>query len=156
MGHIQLTVPVAHIWFFRSIPSKIGALLGLQTKKLETIIYYEKYVIIQPGVKEADGIKQFDFLTEEEYFAILDTLPKDNQHLDDSDPNKFVAKMGAEALYELLKRLDIDQESYNLRYKANNETSQQRKQDLLGKHSLHGRIICHYSHFGECILFCCV
>jgi len=131
MGHIQLTVPVAHIWFFRSIPSKIGALLGLQTKKLETIIYYEKYVVVQPGVKEADGVKQFDFLTEEEYFTILDTLPKDNQHLDDNDPNKFVAKMGAEALYELLKRLDIDQESYNLRYKANNETSQQRKQDLL-------------------------
>ena len=108
MGHIQLVVPVAHIWYFRSLPNKIGALLGLPTKKLDAIIYYERYVVIQPGIKEADGIKEMDFLTEEEYLDILESLPKDNQSLDDSDPNKFMAKMGAEALYDLLQRLDLD------------------------------------------------
>jgi len=131
MGHIQLVVPVAHIWFFRSLPNKIGSLLGLPTKKLETIIYYEKYVVINPGIKQADGLNYLDFLSEEEYFDIMDKLPQENQYLDDSDPNKFVAKMGAEALAELLARLDLDKESYDLRYKANTETSQQRKGEAL-------------------------
>ena len=129
VGHIQLTVPVAHIWFFRSLPNKIGALLGIPSKKLETIIYYERYVVINPGIKE--GLNALDFLTEEEYFAVLDELPKENQALDDSDPNKFIAKMGAEAVYDLLSRLNLDELSYTLRDKANNETSQQRKQEAL-------------------------
>lgn len=130
-GHIMLTVPVAHIWYFRSLPNKIGLLLGLPTKKLEAIIYYEKYVVIQPGIKAADGINYLDFLSEEEYLDILDKLPKDNQYLDDNDPNKFIAKMGGEALYDLLSRLNLDELSYNLRHQANNETSQQRKQEAL-------------------------
>lgn len=131
MGHIALVVPVAHIWYFRSLPNKIGYLLGLPTKKLDLIIYYERYVVIQPGIKEADGIQKMDFLTEEEYLDILDTLPKENQYLDDNDPNKFIAKMGAEALEDLLKRIDLDQLSYDLRDKASNETSQQRKNEAL-------------------------
>ena len=131
MGHIQLVVPVAHIWFFRSLPNKIGALLGLQTKKLESIIYYEKYIVINPGIKEADGIKYLDFLTEEEYFDIIDSIPPENQYLDDSDPDKFIAKMGAESLCDILARLDLDKFSYDLRHKANTETSQQRKADAL-------------------------
>ncbi|MFZ4523448.1 MAG: DNA-directed RNA polymerase subunit beta' [Bacteroidales bacterium] len=131
MGHIQLVVPVAHIWFFRSLPNKIGSLLGLPTKKLEAIIYYEKYVVINPGVKAIDGVNYLDFLSEEEYFDIMEKLPQENQYLDDSDPNKFVAKMGAEALCELLARLDLDKESYDLRVKANTETSQQRKAEAL-------------------------
>jgi DNA-directed RNA polymerase subunit beta' len=131
MGHIQLVVPVAHIWFFRSLPNKIGSLLGLPTKKLESIIYYEKYVIINPGIKQADGLNYLDFLSEEEYFDIMEKLPQENQYLDDHDPNKFVAKMGAEALCELLARIDLDKESYDLRYKANTETSQQRKAEAL-------------------------
>ncbi len=130
-GHIQLVVPVAHIWFFRSLPNKIGALLGLPTKKLDSIIYYEKYVVINPGIKKADGINYLDFLSEEEYFDIIDKLPPDNQYLDDSDPNKFIASMGAEALYSLLSRLDLDKESYDLRHKASTETSQQRKSEAL-------------------------
>ncbi|WP_118194468.1 DNA-directed RNA polymerase subunit beta' [Albibacterium indicum] len=131
MGHINLVVPVAHIWYFRSLPNKIGYLLGLPTKKLDMIIYYERYVVIQPGIKEDDGINYMDFLTEEEYLDVLDTLPKENQYLDDKDPQKFIAKMGAEALEELLKRLDLDQLSYNLRHQAANETSQQRKTEAL-------------------------
>ncbi|MCX6241283.1 MAG: DNA-directed RNA polymerase subunit beta' [Bacteroidetes bacterium] len=131
MGHIQLVVPVAHIWFFRSLPNKIGSLLGLPTKKLESIIYYEKYVVIQPGVKSLDGLNYLDFLSEEEYFDIIEKLPQENQYLDDSDPNKFIARMGAEALYDLLSRIDLDKESYDLRHKANTETSQQRKAEAL-------------------------
>ena len=131
MGHIQLVVPVAHIWFFRSLPNKIGALLGIQTKKLESIIYYEKYVVIQPGIKAQDGIEKLQFLSDEEYYAIIDSLPADNQLLDDEDPNKFIAKMGGEALYDLLKEIDLDALSYELRDKANKETSQQRKQEAL-------------------------
>ncbi len=131
MGHIQLVVPVAHIWYFRSLPNKIGALLGLPTKKLESIIYYERYVVINPGIKAADGVKYLDFLSEEEYFDIIDNLPADNQYLDDSDPRKFVAKMGGEALYDLLSRTELDKESFDLRNKASTETSQQRKQDVL-------------------------
>ena len=104
MGHIQLVVPVAHIWYFRSLPNKIGYLLGLPTKKLDAIIYYERYVVIQPGVK--DDLAVYDLLSEEEYLDILDSLPKENQMLDDTDPNKFIAKMGAEAIYDLLARLD--------------------------------------------------
>ncbi len=131
MGHIQLVVPVAHIWFFRSLPNKIGALLGLPTKKLDSIIYYERYVVINPGIKEKDGVKYLDFLSEEEYFQIVDGLPPENQYLDDNNPDKFIAKMGAEALHDLLARLDLDQMSYDLRHKASTETSQQRKQDAL-------------------------
>ncbi len=131
MGHIQLVVPVAHIWFFRSLPNKIGALLGLQTKKLDTVIYYERYVVINPGIKAADGVNYLDFLTEEEYFTIIENLPADNQYLDDSDPQKFIAKMGAEAMHDLLARLDLDKESFDLRHQANTETSQQRKQEAL-------------------------
>jgi DNA-directed RNA polymerase subunit beta' len=130
-GHIQLVVPVAHIWYFRSLPNKIGYLLGLPTKKLDAIIYYERYVVINAGIKGADGVKYMDFLTEEEYLDILDTLPKDNQYLDDADPNKFIAKMGADALHMLLARLDLDALSYDLRHKANTETSQQRKNEAL-------------------------
>jgi DNA-directed RNA polymerase subunit beta' len=131
MGHINLVVPVAHIWYFRSLPNKIGYLLGLPTKKLDAIIYYERYVVINPGVKAADGIKTLDFLTEEEYLDILETLPKENQYLEDTDPNKFVADMGAEALYKLLEKIELDELSYELRHKANNETSQQRKSEAL-------------------------
>ena len=131
MGHIQLVVPVVHIWFFRSLPNKIGAMLGLQTKKLEMIIYYERYAVIQAGIKEADGVNYLDFLTEEESFDMIEALPPENQHLDDDDPDKFIAKMGAEAVHDLLQRLDIDKESYDLRHKANTETSQQRKAEAL-------------------------
>ena len=131
MGHIQLVVPVAHIWYFRSLPNKIGYLLGLPTKKLDSIIYYECYVVIQPGVKAEDGVAEYDLLSEEEYLDILDTLPKDNQYLEDNDPNKFVAKMGAEAIYDLLARLDLDALSYELRHRAGNDASQQRKNEAL-------------------------
>src|SRR5690554_3761545 len=131
VGHINLVVPIAHIWYFRSLPNKIGYLLGLPTKKLDMIIYYERYVVIQAGIKEEDGIQYMDFLTEEEYLDVLDTLPKENQFLDDNDPQKFIAKMGAEALENLLGRLDLDQLSYDLRHQAANETSQQRKNEAL-------------------------
>ena len=131
MGHIQLVVPVAHIWYFRSLPNKIGYLLGLPTKKLDSIIYYERYVVIQPGVKAEDGVAEYDLLSEEEYLDILDTLPKDNQYLEDTDPKKFIAKMGAEAIYDLLVRLDLDALSYELRHRASNDASQQRKNEAL-------------------------
>ena len=134
MGHIQLVVPVAHIWYFKSLPNKIGYLLGLPTKKLDQIIYYERYVVVQPGPaanKEGEALAAYDFLTEEEYLDIVDSLPKENQYLDDKDPNKFVAKMGAEALYDLLQRLNLDELSYDLRAKAEVETSQQRKNEAL-------------------------
>ena len=136
-GHIQLVVPVAHIWYFRSLPNKIGYLLGIPTKKLDMIIYYERYVVIQPGVLEKKdeedevGVKKMDLLTEDEYLDLLDKLPKDNQYLDDSDPNKFIAKMGGEAIYDLLKNIDLDSLSYELRDRANNDTSQQRKTEAL-------------------------
>jgi len=131
MGHINLVVPVAHIWYFRSLPNKIGYMLGLPTKKLDMIIYYERYVVIQAGIKETDGIKYLDFLTEEEYLDILDSIPKENQYLDDNDPNKFIAKMGAEAMWDLLERIKLDDLSYSLRHQAANETSQQRKNEAL-------------------------
>jgi DNA-directed RNA polymerase subunit beta' len=131
MGHISLVVPVAHIWYFRSLPNKIGYLLGLPTKKLDSIIYYERYVVINPGIKAVDGVKYLDFLTEEEYLEIIETLPKENQYLEDNHPDKFVADMGAEALYKLLSRIDLDEMSYSLRHRANTETSQQRKNEAL-------------------------
>lgn len=134
MGHIKLVVPVSHIWFFRSLPNKIGALLGLQSKKLDTIIYYERYVVINPGGAinaEGEPVQRLDFLTEEEYFEILDARSADHQRLDDSDPEKFVAKMGAEAIFDLLAGLDLDKISFELRHKADTETSQQRKLDAL-------------------------
>jgi DNA-directed RNA polymerase subunit beta' len=129
MGHIHLVVPVAHIWYFRSLPNKIGYLLGLPTKKLDSVIYYERYVIIQPGIVQ--GKNTYDLLSEEEYLEILDNLPAGNQQLDDTDPNKFIAKMGAEAVYDLLVRLDLDALSYELRHKAGNDASQQRKNEAL-------------------------
>jgi len=131
MGHIQLVVPVAHIWFFRSLPNKIGYLLGLATKKLDAIIYYERYVVINAGLASEQGLNYMDFLTEEEYLNVLENLPRENQYLDDSDPNKFIAKMGADALYMLLSRLNLEELSYDLRNKANTETSQQRKNEAL-------------------------
>ncbi len=133
MGHIKLVVPVAHIWYFRSLPNKIGYLLGLPSKKLDAVIYYERYVVINPGVA-AEGekpVQKLDLLTEEEYFDIVDRLPRENQLLDDSDPNKFIAKMGAEAIYDLLKDLNLDDLSYALRDQANAEGSQQRKTEAL-------------------------
>ena len=131
MGHIQLVVPVAHIWFFKSLPNKIGALLGLATKEVEAVVYYEKYIVIQGGIMESDVIKKGKLLNEEEYFELVDKLPAENRLLEDTDPNKFIAKMGAEALYDLLCKVDLDAESYDLRDRANRETSQQRKKDLL-------------------------
>lgn len=134
VGHINLVVPIAHIWYFRSLPNKIGYLLGLPSKKLDMIIYYERYVVIQPGIaKNIDGepLNKLDFLTEEEYLNILDTLPMENQYLDDTDPNKFIAKMGAECIMDLLARTDLDELSYQLRHAANNETSKQRKTEAL-------------------------
>ena len=140
-GHIELVVPIAHIWYFRSLPNKIGYLLGLPTKKLDAIIYYERYVVIQPGAlegrKDAEGnpllgSQKFDLLSEEEYNDIIDNqLSEDNYYLDDSDPNKFVAKMGAEAIYDLLQQLDLDSLSYELRDRANTDSSQQRKNEAL-------------------------
>ncbi len=130
-GHIELVVPVAHVWYFRSLPNKMGYLLGIPTKKLDSLIYYERYIVIQAGVKEADGIKEYDFLTEEEYLDILDSLPEENELLDDSDPNKFIAKMGAEAIAGLLSRMDLDSLSYELRDKATNDTSKQRRNEAL-------------------------
>ncbi len=131
MGHIKLVVPVVHIWYFKSLPNKIGYLLGMSSKKLETVVYYERFVVIQAGVKGDDGIKRMDLLTEEEYLEILDALPKDNQLLEDTDPNKFIAKMGAEAIGDLLARLQLDDLSYALRDQAAHETSQQRKSEAL-------------------------
>ncbi|MCD4791737.1 MAG: DNA-directed RNA polymerase subunit beta' [Bacteroidales bacterium] len=131
VGHISLVVPVVHLWYFRSLPNKLGYLLGIPTKKLNSIIYYEKYLVVQPGVKQEDGINFLDFLTEEEYIDILETLPKDNHLLEDDDPNKFVAKMGADAVEDLLKRINLDELSYELKDRANNETSQQRKSQAL-------------------------
>ena len=140
-GHIELVVPVAHIWYFRSLPNKIGYLLGMPTKKLDAVIYYEKYVVIQPGVMEgktdADGLEvngshKLDLLSEDEYIDIIDNqISEDNDRLDDSDPNKFIAKMGAEAIYELLQKVDLDSLSYELRDRANNDSSQQRKTEAL-------------------------
>ena len=134
VGHINLVVPVAHIWYFRSLPNKMGYLLGLPSKKLDMIIYYERYVVIQPGIaknSEGEPLQKMDFLTEEEYLDILETLPQENTYLDDSDPTKFIAKMGAECLIDLLARIDLDELSYELRHKANTETSKQRKAEAL-------------------------
>ena len=140
-GHIELVVPVAHIWYFRSLPNKIGYLLGMPTKKLDAVIYYEKYVVIQPGAMEgktdADGLEmngshKLDLLTEDEYIDIIDNqISPDNDRLSDDDPNKFIAKMGAEAIYELLQKIDLDSLSYELRDHANNDSSQQRKTEAL-------------------------
>ncbi|MFT4094502.1 MAG: DNA-directed RNA polymerase subunit beta' [Niabella sp.] len=136
MGHIKLVVPVVHIWYFKSLPNKIGYLLGMSSKKLESIIYYERYVVIQAGVREDKGQNYGDLLTEEEYLDILDALPKDNQYLPDDDPQKFIAKMGAEAVHDLLQRIDLDQLSFDLRNSAATETSQQRKADALKRLSV--------------------
>ena len=134
VGHINLVVPIAHIWYFKSLPNKMGYLLGLPSKKLDMIIYYERYVVIQPGIaKNAEGepVKKMDFLTEEEYMDIMEKLPQENQYLEDTDPDKFIAKMGAECLIDLFNRLDLETLSYELRHKANNETSKQRKTEAL-------------------------
>ena len=134
MGHINLVVPVVHIWYFKSLPNKIGYLLGIPSKKLDQVIYYERYVVINQGIAEvpqADAKEAYTLLTEDEYLDIVDTLPKENQYLDDKDPNKFVAKMGADAVHDLLANLDLDELSYSLRHEANTETSQQRKSEKL-------------------------
>ena len=134
VGHINLVVPIAHIWYFRSLPNKIGYILGLPSKKLDMIIYYERYVVIQAGIAkglEGEELKRLDFLTEEEYLNILDTIPMENQYLDDTDPNKFIAKMGAECIMDLLARINLDELSYELRHAANTETSKQRKTEAL-------------------------
>jgi DNA-directed RNA polymerase subunit beta' len=136
MGHIKLVVPVVHIWYFKSLPNKIGYLLGVSSKKLESIVYYERYVVIQGGVRADKGQVPGDLITEEEYLDILDALPKDNQYLPDEDPNKFIAKMGAEAVHAMLERIDLDTLSYDLRNTAANETSQQRKADALKRLSV--------------------
>ena len=139
-GHIELVVPVAHIWYFRSLPNKIGYLLGIPTKKLDQVIYYEKYIVIQPGVMEGkkdaegfdlNGSNKMDLLSEDEYIDIMDSLPQGNEYLEDSDPNKFIAKMGAEAIYDLLVGLDLDSLSYELRDRANSDSAQQRKTEAL-------------------------
>ena len=140
-GHIELVVPVAHIWYFRSLPNKMGYLLGLPTKKLDAIIYYERYVVIQPGIlagrTDAEGnpllgSNAYDLLSEDEYNDLLDNVvPAENDLLEDSDPNKFIAKMGAEAIYDLLARLDLDTLSYELRDRANSDSSVQRKNEAL-------------------------
>lgn len=134
MGHIKLVVPIVHIWYFKSLPNKIGYLLGVSSKKLETIVYYERFVVIQPGTVE--GRAKMDLLTEEEYLDILENLPKENQYLDDTDPNKFIAKMGADAVKDLLSRIKLDELSYELRHQAANETSQQRKAEALKRLSV--------------------
>ncbi len=136
MGHIKLVVPVVHIWYFKSLPNKIGYLLGMSSKKLESIVYYERFVVIQSGIRADKGQNYSDLLTEEEYLDILDTLPKDNQHLPDEDPNKFIAKMGAEAIHDMLQRINLDQLSFDLRNSAATETSQQRKADALKRLSV--------------------
>jgi DNA-directed RNA polymerase subunit beta' len=136
MGHIKLVVPVVHIWYFKSLPNKIGYLMGMSSKKLESIVYYERYVVIQPGIRAEKGQHIADLLTEEEYLDILDTLPKENQYLPDDDPQKFIAKMGAEAVHDLLARIDLDQLSFDLRNAAATETSQQRKADALKRLSV--------------------
>ncbi|MFS8083709.1 MAG: DNA-directed RNA polymerase subunit beta', partial [Ginsengibacter sp.] len=136
MGHIKLVVPVVHIWYFKSLPNKIGYLLGMSSKKLETIVYYERYVVIQSGVRADKGQNYGDLLTEEEYLDIVDALPKGNQQLSDEDPDKFIAKMGAEAVSDLLRLIDLDQLSFDLRNSAANETSQQRKADALKRLSV--------------------
>ncbi len=139
-GHIELVVPVAHIWYFRSLPNKIGYLLGIPTKKLDAVIYYEKYIVVQPGVMagktdseglEVNGSHKLDMLSEDEYLDIMDHLPEGNEYLDDNDPNKFIAKMGAEAIYDLLVNIDLDSISYELRDRANSDSSQQRKTEAL-------------------------
>jgi DNA-directed RNA polymerase subunit beta' len=136
MGHIKLVVPIVHIWYFKSLPNKIGYLLGMSSKKMESIVYYERYVVIQPGIREDKNLKRGDLLTEEEYLEILENLPKDNQYLPDEDAQKFIAKMGAEAVHDLLGRIDLDQLSFDLRNAAATETSQQRKADALKRLSI--------------------
>jgi DNA-directed RNA polymerase subunit beta' len=136
MGHIKLVVPVVHIWYFKSLPNKIGYLLGVSSKKLEAIIYYERYVVIQSGIRADKGQNRGDLLTEEEYLDILDALPKENQMLPDTDANKFIAKMGADAVHDMLMQLDLDALSFNLRIAASTETSQQRKADALKRLSV--------------------
>ena len=138
MGHIELVVPVAHIWYFRSLPNKIGYLLGLPSKKLDDIIYYERYVVINPGTEEVMLepnnkvlLQPQELLTEEQYMSIMDNLSEENKNLPDDDPNKFIAKMGAEAIYDLLQQLDLVKLQAELRNKANTDGSQQRKTEAL-------------------------
>ncbi|MBR3527069.1 MAG: DNA-directed RNA polymerase subunit beta', partial [Bacteroidales bacterium] len=136
MGHITLTVPVAHIWYFRSTPNKIGYLLGLPSKKLEAVIYYEKYIVLQAGAASQFGVNVNDLLSEDEYLDVLDKLPAENQSLDNENPDKFIAGMGAEVIYDMLAKLDLDQLSYDLRHKTETETSQQRKNEALKRLSV--------------------
>jgi len=146
MGHLKLVVPVVHIWYFKSLPNKIGYLLGCSSKKMESIVYYERYVVVQAGeaedlirqklnLKDSENVHQ-QLLSEDEYLEIQEAISKDNHYLPDEDPNKFIAKMGAEAVHDLLSRIDLDTLSYELRNAAANETSQQRKQEALKRLSV--------------------
>ncbi|MEL7363910.1 MAG: DNA-directed RNA polymerase subunit beta', partial [Bacteroidota bacterium] len=130
-GHITLSVPVVHIWYFKSLPNKIASLLGIKSKDLEKIIYYEQYVVVQPGAAGGLGIEERQLLTEDEYFDILYQIPEDNNRLPDDDPEKFIAMIGGESIEELLKRLDLDSLTQELRFQAKTETSQARKAEAL-------------------------
>ncbi|MCQ2152548.1 MAG: DNA-directed RNA polymerase subunit beta', partial [Bacteroidales bacterium] len=136
MGHINLTVPVAHIWYFRSSPNKIGYLLGIPAKKLEAIIYYERYVVLNAGCAKELGVNNMDLLSEEEYLNVTEHLPRENASLENDNPDKFRAGMGAEAIYEMLQAIDLDKLSYELRSATEKETSQQRKTEALKRLSV--------------------
>jgi DNA-directed RNA polymerase subunit beta' len=136
MGHITLSVPVVHIWYFKTLPNKIGHLLGIRSKDLEKIIYYENYVVIQPGSAESLGVESKQLLSEDEYFNILYQIREDNNRLEDDDPNKFVAKIGGEAVEVMLRRLDLPVLAQELRFQIKTETSQQRKGEALKRLSV--------------------
>ncbi len=136
MGHIKLVVPVTHIWYLRSLPSKMAALLGVPTKKLDSVVYYEKYIVIRAGILAGqqigdDIVEEKMLLDEDEYMELIARLPQDNQSLDDSDPDKFIAKMGAEAIEQMLSSIDLDELSFELRHRADTDTSMQRKTEAL-------------------------
>ena len=144
MGHIKLVVPVAHIWYLRSLPSKMASLLGIPTKKLESVIYYEKYIVVRAGALEGQEIGEKHetdknripiencmLLDEDQYQQVIDILPEGNDLLEDTDPNKVIIKMGAEAIYDLLAAIDLDQLSYELRATADKSSSVQRRQEAL-------------------------
>ncbi|MCH7974530.1 MAG: DNA-directed RNA polymerase subunit beta', partial [Bacteroidetes bacterium] len=128
MGHVSLAVPVVHIWFWKSLPSKISYILGISIKDLEKIIYYESYAVINPG---PTGLNRMDLISEDQYYEVFNSLPHDNEKLDDDDPNKFIAKIGGDAVKEILSNTDIAQLSTELREQLEVETSQQKKTDLL-------------------------
>ncbi|MBI5808715.1 MAG: DNA-directed RNA polymerase subunit beta' [Ignavibacteriales bacterium] len=128
MGHIALAVPIVHIWFFKALPSKIGNLLGMTTKELERIVYYESYVVMNPG---PTGLNKLDLISEDQYYEILNSLPHDNDALDDKDPKKFVARIGGDAVKELLKEIDIENLFHELKAQLAQDISQQKRTDIL-------------------------